>query len=84
MPDDVADIKSMIAIMNDRFNLINDRITDLQSSYQVLNECHHGLELKFTQMETRFDTLVKIIQFFLAPGTAVIILIELLKMGKVV
>ena len=82
--NDISDIKSMITITNDRINLINDRITNLQSNYQVLNECHHDLELKFTKMETRMDTLVKLIQFFVAPGTAVVILIELLKAVKVI
>ena len=77
MPEAPEDIHTLI-------NYTNDRITDLQRNFQVLNDCHHVLELKYTKLETRLDTLVKLVQFFVAPGTAIMILIELLKMGKVI
>jgi hypothetical protein len=77
LPETPDDIRTLIAYTN-------DRITDLQKSYQVLNDCHHILELKYTRLDTRLETVVKLVQFFIAPGTAALIMIELLKIGGVI
>ena len=62
----------------------NERITELKQSYLVLNECHHTLEIKFTKLETTLSTLVKLVKFFIAPGTALLVLLELLKAAGIV
>jgi hypothetical protein len=77
LPETPDDIRTLIAYTN-------DRITDLQKNYQVLNDCHHILELKYTRLDTRLETVIKLVQFFIAPGTAALIMIELLKIGGVI
>ena len=77
MPEVPEDIRTLIAFTN-------GRISELQRNYQVLNDCHHELEIKYTKLNTRLDTLVKLVQFFITPGMATLILIELLKAGKVI
>ena len=69
---------------NKLLDYTNERITQLQKSYGVLNDCHHELELKYTRMETQLSTLFTIVKFFISPGVALMILIDLLKLGKVI
>jgi len=57
----------------------NNRITALQANFQTLNDCHHELEIKYTRMETRLDTVVQLVKWLITPGTGILILVELLK-----
>ena len=71
MSEDGADIYKLI-------EFTNDRLSDLQKSYAVLNEHHHILELDFNIVKTRLDTCIQILKFFVSPGVALLILVDLL------
>lgn len=62
----------------------NERITDLQESYKVLNDHHHTLELNVNTLTTRLDTAIQILKFFISPGVAVLIIVDLLRMGGLI
>ena len=57
--------------------LMNDRITDLQLSYRVLNDSHRNLEVGFTEMRAQFNTIGALTKFFISPSIAFLILVQL-------
>lgn len=71
----------------DLFKLIeftNDRLSDLQNNYRVLNDHHHSVEIKVNTLETRLDTAIQILKFFVSPGVAILILVDLLRMAGII
>jgi len=77
MSDDGGEIYRLIEVTN-------DRLTDLQKNYRVLNDNHHNLELRFTEMRARLETIVQIIKFFISPAVALLVLAELLTLVGVI
>ncbi len=63
--------------------IMNDRITDLQLSYRVLNDNHRTLEVGFTEMRAQFDTIGAIVKFFISPSLAFLILVQLARFAGV-
>ena len=59
----------------------NERITDLQGNYRVLNDHHQTLEINVNTLSTQLHTAIQILKFFISPGVAVLILVDLLRMG---
>ena len=62
----------------------NERITDLQESYKVLNDHHHNLELDVNTLSTQLHTAIQILKFFISPGVAILIIVEGLRMGGII
>ena len=62
----------------------NERITDLQESYKVLNDHHHNLELDVNTLSTQLHTAIQILKFFISPGVALLIIVDLLRMGGII
>jgi len=77
LSEDVRDTNKLL-------DYTNERLTLLQKNFQILNDCHHELELKYTRMETQLGTVVQIVKWFVSPGMALMIILELLKLGKVI
>ncbi len=77
MSEDGSDIHKLL-------EYTNDRITELQDSYKVLNEHHHDLELDVNTLTTRVDTSIQILKFFVSPGVAVLIIVDLLRMAGII
>lgn len=69
---------------NKLLDYTNERLTMMQGNIQVLNDCHHELELKYTRMEAQLTTVVQIVTWFISPGVAIMIILELLKLGGVI
>ena len=65
-------------------DVMNDRLTDLQKNYGVLNESHHKLEMEFTTMKARIDTTCDIVKFFVSPSLAFLILVQLATMCGII
>ena len=62
----------------------NERITDLQDSYRVLNDHHHNLEINVNTLQIRIDTSIQILKFFISPGVALLILVDLLRLAGLI
>ena len=62
----------------------NDRISELQGNYKVLNDHHQGLEITVNTLETRLDTAISLLKFFISPGVALLILVDLLRMAGII
>ena len=77
MSDGEGDIYKLIEITN-------ERLTDLQKNYRVLNENHHNLELSFTEVRAQLETVAQIVKFFISPAVALLMLAELLKLTGII
>lgn len=77
MSDGSADIYKLIEVTN-------ERLTDLQKSYRVLNDCHNDLKLEFTVMKTKMETIAYLVKFFVSPSLALLILAEVFRIAGVV
>lgn len=77
MSDEGRDIYKLIEITN-------ERLTDLQRSYLVLNDNHHTLQLSFVEVKTKLETIYWIIKFFISPTLALLVLAELCKIGGII
>lgn len=62
----------------------NERLTDLQKSYRVLNEHHHSLEMEFSTLKTQITLVCQIIKFFISPAMALLILSEVARIAGIV
>lgn len=63
--------------------LMNDRITDLQLSYRVLNDNHRTLEVGFTEMKAKFDTIGTLLKFFISPSLAFLTLVQIARFAGI-
>ena len=62
----------------------NDRISELQENYKVLNDHHQNLEINVNTLQTRLDTAISLLKFFISPGVALLILVDLLRMAGMI
>ena len=84
MSEEDGNIHKLIEYTNERLTDIQEDNKDLRKSYGVLNEHHHTLELNVNTLTTRLDTAIQILKFFISPGVAVLIIVDLLRMGGLI
>lgn len=61
----------------------NERLTDLQKSYRVLNECHHSLEMEFSVLKAQITLICQVIKFFISPAVALLLVAEIASLAGV-
>ena len=64
--------------------VMNDRMTDIQKSYLVLNDNHHVLAMKQLKLETKLETIWTLLKFCITPGVIFTLFFEILRMAGVV
>lgn len=64
--------------------ITNERLTDLQRSYLILNDNHHTLQLSFVEVKTKLETIYWIMKFFISPTLALLLLTEICKIGGII
>jgi hypothetical protein len=64
--------------------VMNERMTDIQKSYLVLNDNHHLLAMKQLKLETKLETIWTLLKFCVTPGIMITIVIEFLRIVGVV
>ena len=63
--------------------MMNDRITDLQKSYRVLNDHSQTQEIEIVKINTKLDTIASIIKFFITPGVALLVVVQVARLAGV-
>ena len=63
--------------------MMNDRITDLQKSYRVLNDHSQTQEIEIVKINTKLDTIADIIKFFITPGVALLVIVQVARLAGV-
>jgi len=66
------------------YEAMNDRITDLAKSYRVLNEHHQNIEVKIVRLETRIETVVSIVKWFISPIALISLVLQILRICGVI
>jgi len=64
--------------------VMNDRMTDIQKSYLVLNDNHHVLAMKQLKLETKLETIWTLLKFCITPSVIFTLFFEILRMAGVV
>ena len=49
------------------YEAMNDRITDLTKSYRILNDHSHTQAVDLAKLNTKLDTTVSIVKWFISP-----------------
>ena len=84
MSEDDRDIHKLLEYTNERITDLQGDTKDLRKSYNVLNDHHHTLELNVNTLTTQVTTAIQILKFFISPGVAVLIIVDLLSMGGII
>ena len=67
----------------DLLEVTNQRLTDLQKSYRILNDHSQSQEIEIVKLNTKLDTTVSIVKWFISPIAAVNLAIQLLRIWNV-
>ena len=66
------------------YGAMNDRITDLTKSYRVLNDHSHAQAVDLAKLNTKLDTTVSIVKWFISPIAFISLIIQICVVFKVV
>jgi len=64
--------------------LLNDRYTELANSYRVLNDSHAKLEVSFVKFETKVNTAVSIMKYFVPSSLILSAIAFIIKLAELV
>ena len=67
----------------DLLEVTNQRLTDLHQSYRVLNDHSQAQEIEIVKLNTKLDTTVSIVKWFISPVAALSLLIQVLRIWNV-
>lgn len=84
MSDEAKDVYKLLEYTNDRITEIQEDSKDLRKSYGILNDHHHSLEINVNTLSTQLHTAIQILKFFISPGVAVLIIVDLLRMCGII
>ena len=66
-----------------RFDFMSQRIDEMAKSIKVLNDHSHTQEIEITKINTKLDTTVSIIKWFISPVALVSLIIQVLRIWNV-
>ena len=66
------------------YEAMNDRIADLSKSYRILNDHSHLQAVDIAKLDTKIDTAVSIVKWFISPIALLSLIIQLCVAFKVI
>jgi hypothetical protein len=66
------------------YGAMNDRITDLSKSYRVLNDHSQATMVRIVKLETKIDTTISIVKWFISPIAFVSLVLQILRIWNVI
>ena len=66
------------------YEAMNDRITDLSTSYRILNDHSQETKIRIVKLETKIDTTASIIKWFISPVAVVSLVLQVLRIWNVI
>lgn len=84
MSEEGDNIYKLLEYTNERITDVQNDTKELRESYKVLNDHHHTLEIDVNTLSTQLKTAIQILTFFISPGVAILIIVDLLRMGGVI